>query len=524
MTTRGPKRKVAADEVDLKRGKMDMMVQPKVEKVEMAEVKAEKKLTHYSCPICNLKLECEPGDMVMKRHYMEKHYTSGGLLEMVALDLEEGQKLRCPYPDCDVGNKPMKLLLLNIHLERNHNRLKKLIELDGRPGMDDVFLVMYDYEGFEKKKLLEGTQPVKPAMKQPALTPSAASMRFESDEDEDVDDPSWDPSSSNSRRSSAPPPRAASKPSPLPALVVPKTEPFVPFVKPKIETPAYTIISSVSTPAPCLLCKEKAGRDLRLVGDKISDVTEHYKLCLYNKGKLQAIVPPLAINTNDEGGVIDEMGHKFVYKCRVTDCDRARRGAKATAYKEFVFHCYQTHGLMKTVLEDCMETAPKEETKQKFRELIMAVVKQGEEHPETIPEPGVEETHVCLLCKGINRDTKKENKEAKALRFNICITRNHYSNCLNESDEGRVFFENKYPTDKGGPVKIKCDSVQCKNNKRFRDGFSSTKMFYNHMALYHGGLEEWMLSQDREDLRELVPKLLCHKLPEVCFVPDHYGQ
>ena len=101
-----------------------------------------------------------------------------------------------------------------------------------------------------------------------------------------------------------------------------------------------------------------------------------------------------------------------------------------------------------------METATKEEMKQKFSELMMAVVKQGEEHPETIPEPGVEETHACLLCKGI----------------------------------------------------------------------SSTKMFYNHMALYHGGLEAWMLSQDREDVRELVPSLLCHKLPDVCFVPDHYGQ
>ena len=29
----------------------------------------------------------------------------------------------------------MKLLLLNIHLEVNHNRLRKLIELDGRPGV-----------------------------------------------------------------------------------------------------------------------------------------------------------------------------------------------------------------------------------------------------------------------------------------------------------------------------------------------------------------------------------------------------
>ena len=112
MTTRGPKRKVVADEGELKRGKMDLMVQPKLEKVEMAEVKVEKKLTHYSCPICNLKLECEPGDMVMKRHYMEKHYTSGGLLEMVALDLEEGQKLRCPYPDCDV--RPNKSLFIQV--------------------------------------------------------------------------------------------------------------------------------------------------------------------------------------------------------------------------------------------------------------------------------------------------------------------------------------------------------------------------------------------------------------------------
>ena len=32
----------------------------------------------------------------------------------------------------------MKLLLLNIHLERNHNMLKKLVEMDSRPGMDEV--------------------------------------------------------------------------------------------------------------------------------------------------------------------------------------------------------------------------------------------------------------------------------------------------------------------------------------------------------------------------------------------------
>ena len=112
MTTRGPKRKVVTDEVEMKRGKIEMMVQPKV---EMVDVKVDEKLTHNSCPICNLKLECAPGDMVMKRHYMEKHYTSGGLLEMVALDLEEGQKLRCPYPDCEVRtNKSLSKLAMVI--------------------------------------------------------------------------------------------------------------------------------------------------------------------------------------------------------------------------------------------------------------------------------------------------------------------------------------------------------------------------------------------------------------------------
>ena len=65
---------------------------------------------------------------------------------------------------------------------------------------------------------------------------------------------------------------------------------------------------------------------------------------------------------------------------------------------------------------------------------------------EVISNPGVEEIHTCLLCKGINRDTKKENKEAKTLKYNICITRNHYANCLNETEEGRIFFKTTYMT------------------------------------------------------------------------------
>ena len=211
----------------------------------------------------------------------------------------------------------MKLLLLNIHLEKNHNRLKKMIELDARPGMDNVFLEMYDYEGFKKKKLVEGQLPGKPALGQPGPAPVAPPMRFElsEEEEESVDDPTWSPAASSfSRTSWTPPQKTANKFSPLPparrSMTVLKTEPSVPFIRPMLEIPAYTIISSVSMSFPCLLCNDKAGRDLRLVGERTSDVTEHYKLCLFNLGRLQALMPPQAINTNSEGRAIDEMGHK----------------------------------------------------------------------------------------------------------------------------------------------------------------------------------------------------------------------
>merc|ERR1712243_14483 len=72
-------------------------------------------------------------------------------------------------------------------------------------------------------------------------------------------------------------------------------------------------------------------------------------------------------------------------------------------------------------------------------------------------------------------------------------------------------------------VKIKCEDPRCKANKRFRDGFTSHKMFYNHMALFHGGLETYLRNHERQELRDLVSRLPCHKLPDVCFVPDHYG-
>ena len=166
--------------------------------------------------------------------------------------------------------------------------------------------------------------------------------------------------------------------------------------------------------------------------------------------------------------------------------------------------------------------ATKEETKQKFRELMMAVVKRAEEHPEIIPEPLVQEVHVCILCKGINREkTYYENKKAKTLRFNNFYTRYHYAECITSTEEGRVYFEKNYPIPgfEEGKALLECGNVQCQQKRRLKK-VTKRRGLYNHMALYHGGLEAWLLSQEREDLQALVPKLLCHKLPGVCNGPD----
>ena len=96
---RGPKRKANEAELEMaKKNKVELQLnlgQVKQEKVEeVAKELLEENKTSYTCPVCNEELNCAPGDRVMKRHIMDEHFTPGSLLEMVGLDLEEGQKLR----------------------------------------------------------------------------------------------------------------------------------------------------------------------------------------------------------------------------------------------------------------------------------------------------------------------------------------------------------------------------------------------------------------------------------------------
>ena len=211
----------------------------------------------------------------------------------------------------------------------------------------------------------------------------------EEEENEDVDDPSWEPSSPDRPFSTPAPARktACLPPPTRGAPALPRTAPAPPRLAPvppkatarmlpkAVSTPlqeASGFTSIVSTPSPCLLCTDKQGKELRLSRTN-SEVTEHYKICLYNAGLLFSLVPPGPPNTAPDGSAMDVFGARFQYRCPVADCDRSTRKAKATSYKEYVFHCFQQHGVMRRALEAAREQAAGTEAEGKFTLLISQV-------------------------------------------------------------------------------------------------------------------------------------------------------
>jgi len=286
--------------------------------------------------------------------------------------------------------------------------------------------------------------------------------------------------------------------------------------------PDNEFVSVVSVPMPCMLCNDKSGAKLRL-GQNNIEVTEHYKLCLYNLGILQEIVEPGPENTTEDGQVLDTFGKRFQYKCLVRDCEKSKRTAKSMSYKEFVFHCYQFHGVMKRSLTAAQKLA-KAADKEKYERLITTVCDVPGRNLGD-PEFRIDEIHDCLLCNGVFKETNKENKEAKGMRLNLCVTRNHYALCMHDDEEGLAFYKKMYPLPEERPDTIhqfKCQEEECLKDKRFRQGVNY-KQFASHNALYHGGLDMFLEQHPRQEMRDMVDKLRCSKVPDRCYVPDHYG-
>ena len=70
----------------------------------------------HRCVLCQQDIEAH-FIFLVKIHYLS-HLGLGSMLRVVGEGLEEGARLRCPYLDCKAGDKPMKPVLLNIHLHR----------------------------------------------------------------------------------------------------------------------------------------------------------------------------------------------------------------------------------------------------------------------------------------------------------------------------------------------------------------------------------------------------------------------
>jgi len=500
------------------------------------------------CAVCGE----EVGEVFVARDHYIQHF--GPRLLEAAWDRPV---LRCPFPDCIAGNKTMKPLLLGLHLETIHGCLKAVLEANSPPGIASALALLYptkeepghretietleveaENEPEEEEVIVINSDSEDEANPKRALVTAnkkeagghkeaRVELKEEVIETLDIlDDPLQIVQVVCSPDVYAPPP----SPSP------PISSPFLAWASRRAAAsmqpsrplgpsrPPASSLVSVFRPAPCLLCTDKAGRELRLGTKGTAEVSEHYKLCLWEQGMLQAAVPAGPANTGLDGEVLDSKGERFKYLCLSNECDKRLR--KPVSYREYTFHAFQFHGAMRPALEAAMARRPD------LRPHLLQLLQLLQPEPLSLSlslslsarlEPRVEEVHTCLLCRGLQPGTMRPKKDGLDLPLNICTTRNHYASDLADMEEGKAFFRRHYPTVPGAGERIVCPHEACNENKRFREGWTNVKQFNTHMALYHGALERFILEQGSAELRAHLPRLECLKVPKVCFVSDHYG-
>merc|ERR1719319_1163873 len=207
--------------------------------------------------------------------------------------------------------------------------LRRVLERDARPGMAAVTDIIYNYETFKEKQESEAKvameaqeeanmkalkkndhEPVGATFESTAnivktepaaVVMPAAELELEEAVD-DPGDPTFSPHSSPLPRGPRPGGLARGRGRPPATLATPSLARQVGGTRTVMAgSVPISYTSSTSTPAPCLLCTDKAGQQLRLHSGRVAEVTEHYKLCMYTKGLLQRHVNPTAINTSAIG-------------------------------------------------------------------------------------------------------------------------------------------------------------------------------------------------------------------------------
>ena len=173
-------------------------------------------------------------------------------------------------------------------------------------------------------------------------------------------------------------------------------------------------------------------------------------------------------------------------------------------FKEYAIHCSVVHHILEEVLEK--DNIPGLE---EVRAAMVLTRRKADIPFIPMPAVQVEEVHVCLLCKGEQRDGKNlsfDKAKIKSLKY-------HYASCYYDTGIYKTRYppgpenedENGDPVDyKGTTMSYQCKVKGCHSTAKRKIGY---KEFCIHSSNEHGGLLEIMAEDERPELRDIGRRL-----------------
>jgi len=462
---------------------------PTLDEMLSSSIKTEPSSEYMDiCVICGKRLVERSGSVNqpnLRFHYAQEHYFPAGSFAKIAPPaepVEKGEllprdimghtyKYTCPY-HCTRRRMGYKEHVL--HLATQHHKLKEVMKVDTRPGIEAVLGYLYPEERLEmdavKKEKVENN----------------ATLETE-DNSEDVDDPSWELPQQEVKKGGMI--RVGRNVSNSPQYQVAKTtkELSIPIVD-KIHA--------------CVFCDSKDGKNLNL-GSGLQDLRYHYSVCYYSKGRFFNVVDPGLENTDSQGKVIDEFGRKFRYKCPIQNCHKNQGRGKTNGYKELCIHTGVAHHMVELLIS--REEDPLPDLEEVRKALEMAREKEGVKLAP-FPPVSMEEIHTCVLCKGKDKD----GLNLSFAGYKMCQTRYHYASCFYDSGVYlEMYSPGKANRDEDGKVidimgrrvKYTCNE-KCSLKREM--GY---KELCIHMSNEHGGLEAVMSNDPRPEIQEILEKI-----------------
>ena len=492
-----------------------------------------------SCVLCE-RLIIRPGRLYtsLRFHYAKEHYFPEGAFRAF---YSEGAR-SCPFQPCTkrLMKKDEELAL---HVATQHQKLKEVMEKDGREGVAVVLAMLYPREEVmvarvKQEKLTEEETVDGPVESNEAIEKflSTASTEPAKATPKRVTNPKKDaiqktpatavPVQGALKEAEAKPKKAATKTVPARDVVkevevkakrtVMQKSPAVPAraavpaEKEEAKCEVKPMRSRISHLHSCLVCDLKEGRRMTTM-----ELSYHYSVCLYNKGWYAGIVSPGEHNEDEDGSALDETGRRWKYQCPVLECEKHKQGrTKPVGFKEFAIHAGMAHHQVERVLASRLEELPA------LREVIELLAGERREKGEELGElPGLlrEEMHTCLLCGGKDKDGSKDGLNMSLKKEKMVAARYHYASCFYDTGAYLALYSpgeqnmdgNGQAKDvMGRDVKYSCDFEQCGQG---RAGTVRRKMGYKefciHMGSEHGGLEQVMGQDEREEVRKMLQRI-----------------